>query len=82
MIPENWAEKLPPPQRMRKIFFRDRAHDLSQVEYPRSPYYESILWFLLCGRICPHQDEGKFFDISDLLTFTCNFEQDFGFWCI
>ena len=44
MIPENWAEKPPPP--LFCLFVMDRAH-ITQVEYPRSPYYKSILRFLL-----------------------------------
>ena len=43
MIPEKWAEKPPP---LFCLFVRDRAH-VTQVEYPRSPYYKSILRFLL-----------------------------------
>ena len=52
MIPENWAEKPPPPapQDEGKNFdFRSLvfvAH-ITQVEYPRSPYYKSILRFIL-----------------------------------
>ena len=43
MIPENWAEKPPTPF---CLFVTDQAH-VTQVEYPRSPYYKSILRFLL-----------------------------------
>ena len=44
MIPENWAEKSPPP--LFCLFITDQAR-VTQVEYPRSPYYKSILRFLL-----------------------------------
>ena len=53
MIPENWAEKPPhphPPKDEGKIFdFRSLVFVacVTQVEYPRSPYYKSILRFLL-----------------------------------
>ena len=43
MIPENWAEK---PPSLFCLFIRDQAC-ITQVEYPRSPYYKSILRFLL-----------------------------------
>ena len=47
MIPENWAEKLPPPPpTLICLFVMDWAR-VTQVEYPRSPYYKSILRFLL-----------------------------------
>ena len=44
MIPENWAEKPPPP--LFCLFVRDWAC-VTQVEYAMSPYYKSILRFLL-----------------------------------
>ena len=50
MIPENWAEKSPPPKDEGKNFnFRSLVFVacITQVEYPRSPYYKSILRFLL-----------------------------------
>ena len=40
MIPENWVEK------PLLLFIRDWAR-ITKVEYPRSPYYKSILRFLL-----------------------------------
>ena len=45
MIPENWAEKPPPPPFL-PFHVTDQAC-ITQVEYPRSPYYKSILRFLL-----------------------------------
>ena len=45
MIPENWAEKLSPTP-LFCLFVTDQAC-ITQVEYPRSPYYKSILRFLL-----------------------------------
>ena len=50
MIPENWAEKPPIPLFCLFITQDHGAYDwacITQVEYPRSPYYKSILRFLL-----------------------------------
>ena len=44
MILENWAEKPPPPHFC--LFVMDWAR-VTQVEYPMSPYYKSIIRFLL-----------------------------------
>ena len=60
MIPENWAETPPPPHFC--LFVMDWAR-VTQVEYPMSPYYKSILWghwvFYLCDASPIHDKKAE-----------------------
>ena len=73
MIPENWAVK---PSPLFYLFVMDQAR-VTQVEYPWSPYYKSILRFLLSKYLLIGYQLSQLFKI---LTYTEL--QDSGSWCI